>query len=202
MLVPLLLFLLSLAGLAAALFAPGLSDLMLVAGPMLLASLWLVIRARRAARADRPHIVVDGSNVLYWRDNTPRIETVREVVHHLTTLGFAPGVVFDANAGYLVAGKYQHDHALGRQVGLPPDRVMVVPKGAPADPTIIKVASDLGARVVTNDRYRDWADLHPQVLQPGFLVRGGYQDGQLWIDLDSPAAPVKVQTPRPTAAAR
>lgn len=205
--VPFLLVLLSLAGLAAAYLVPGLSDLVLVAGPMLLASLFLLARALGTrtpppAEPDRPFIVVDGSNVLYWRDNTPRIETVREVIHHLTTLGFAPGVVFDANAGHLVAGKYQHDHALGRQLGLPTDRVMVVPKGTPADPTIIMAARDLGARVVTNDRYRDWADQHPQVSQPGFLVRGGYRDGQLWIDFDSPAAPAEVQAPRPTASAR
>lgn len=197
--VPFLLFFVSLAGIAAALLVPGLSDLMLVTGPMLLASLWLLIRARRAARADRPHIVVDGSNVLYWQDNTPRIETVREVIDHLKALGYAPGVVFDANAGHLVAGKYQHDHALGRQVGLPPDRVLVVAKGTPADPTILMAARDLGARVVTNDRYRDWADQHPQVLQPGFLVRGGYRDGRLWTELDSTAAKALLHK---TAAAR
>ena len=35
---------------------------------------------------------------------------------------------------------------------------------------------------VTNDRFRDWADVHPEVREPGHLIRGGYRDGVLWLD--------------------
>lgn len=195
------------AGVVAGLTLPGLLGLLWVAVPALGLAMILVLRglwSRRARpatlaeaaqaktpRRARPNwIIVDGSNVLYWKDNTPQIETVRAVVDDLSARGFVPGVVFDANAGYLVGGRYEHDGALGRRLGLPEDRVMVVDKGTPADPMILNAARHLGARVVTNDRYRDWADAHPEVCEPGFLVRGRIRSDGLWLDLgpkDGPA---------------
>lgn len=203
--VPWLLFLASLAALATAFALPGLSDLVLLTLPCAIASLILLLRARltRAARPrpprpwDRPPtprakpkvILIDGSNVMHWKDGTPKIETLREVVVRLTALGFTPGVVFDANAGYLITGRFQRDHELGAFLDLPTDRVMVVDKGTPADPTLLAAARDLGARIVTNDRYRDWAEAHPEVRTPGFLIRGGYRDNRLWLDVDTAEPP-------------
>jgi len=206
------LFFASMAGLIAALLQPGWSDLVLVAGPAAIASLFLLIAAlvrgkrppavptgpvrapspfrfgaRRAAAPTPNWIVVDGSNVLHWKDGKPELDTLREVLGHLTALGYSPGVVFDANAGYLISDRYQHDHALGKLLGLPDDRVMVVANGTPADPMILAAARDLGARIVTNDRYRDWRDSHPEVGDPGHLIRGGYRAGQLWLDLEAAA---------------
>jgi len=185
---PLLLLLLSLAGLAVALGVPALSDLVLLAGPMAAASLYLLLRARRRAAPKPRWVVIDGSNVMHWIDNTPDIAPVRAVVARLQALGYTPGVVFDANAGYLLRGRYQHDRALGKLLGLPDDRVMVVDKGTIADTAILTAARDMGARVVSNDRFRDWAAEFPEVRQPGFLIRGAHVEGQLRLDLD-PAAP-------------
>ncbi|MEJ1993330.1 MAG: hypothetical protein P8X50_17010 [Maritimibacter sp.] len=190
MIVPLILLTLSLAGIGAALIVPGYADLMLLAGPSALASLFLLTIAFRRGRLRRAQalmkwIVVDGSNVMHWKDGTPEIATVRDVVDHLSALGFVPGVMFDANAGYKLHGRYQHDGELGRLLGLPRDRVMVVPKGTPADAWILAAARDFGAKIVTNDRFRDWADAHPEVAEAGHLVRGGYREGKLWLDLDS-----------------
>ena len=136
---------------------------------------------------------------MHWADDTPRIETVRDVVQHLQGLGFTPGVVFDANAGYLLHGRYQHDGALGKLLGLPRDRVMVVSKGEPADPTILVAARDMSAPVVTNDRFRDWAEQFPEVRRSGFLIRGGYRDGRLWLSPD-PARPTSPAATTVTAA--
>ena len=108
-------------------------------------------------------VVVDGSNVLYWKDGTPQIAALREVVRRLQAQGLTPAVVLDANAGYLVAGRYRGDFAFGRMLELPHDQVMVVPRGSPADPTILQAARARKARVVTNDRYRDWARDFPEV---------------------------------------
>jgi len=36
---------------------------------------------------------------------------------------------------------------------------------------------------VTNDRYRDWAEAHPEIKEPGHLIKGGYRDGKVWLDL-------------------
>lgn len=182
MTVPLILLAFSTAALAAGFALPGLSDLLLLAVPCTLASLWLLLRA--ALGRDRPKwIVVDGSNVLHWNGNVPQIETLREVLELLTSRGYTPGVVFDANAGYLIANRFLNDRALGRLLALPAERVMVVDKGTPADPTVLAAARDLGARIVTNDRYRDWADQHPELADPALLIRGGYRDGKLFLDL-------------------
>jgi hypothetical protein len=190
--VPSFLLILSLVGVAIALFFPGLSDLLLLAGPMALASLILLWKARRRGGDAGPEaparwVVIDGSNVMHWADGTPRLEPLLDVIAELERLGFTPGVVFDANAGHLLQGRYQHDRALGRRLGLPTDRIMVVDKGTPADPMILTAARDMGGRVVTNDRYRDWAGQFPEVQEPGFLIRGGYRAGQLWLSLDGVA---------------
>lgn len=140
--------------------------------------LWRV-RSRRSVR----WVVVDGSNVMHWRDGTPDISAVRAVLHDLHRRGFRPSVVFDANAGYLLSGRYRNSRDLGQMLGLPERHVLVVPKGVQADGHILATARALTARVVTNDRYRDWADTHPEVRDPGHLIRGGQRDGAIWLDL-------------------
>jgi hypothetical protein len=179
---PLILLLASLAGILAALVLPDFSDLLLLAAPAALASLFLLLRARRAAPRTQARIVVDGSNVMHWNEGSAELAPLREVLDHLRARGFRPAVIFDANAGYKLAGRYLHDAALSRQLGLPEDQVLVVPKGTPADPWILTAARDMGARIVTNDRFRDWAETYPEVTQPGHLIRGGYTAGQLWLD--------------------
>lgn len=190
MVVPLLLLLLSLAGIAAALLVPVYGDLVLLAGPSAVAAFLLWLRAAwvRRRRA-RDWILIDGSNVMHWKDNTPQLDTLREVIAHLAGLGRVPAVIFDANAGYLLAGRYQDDRAMARALGLPEERVLVVPKGVVADSYLLSVARDHGAPIVTNDRYRDWARDYPEIAAPGRLLRGGYRDGALWLDDPGPRAP-------------
>lgn len=204
MVVPGLLLVLSAALAAYALLVSGpqLGDLMLLALVSGLASLiLLLLGVRRKAKGPSdgkptaPHqgrfnrgkasarpILVDGSNVMHWQNEVPQIATVRIVVDALEARGFHPGVVFDANVGYMIGDRYQDDAAIARMLGLTENQVLVVPKGTPADPCLLQTARDLGARVVTNDRYRDWAEAHPEVRTPGFLIRGGFRDGSLWLD--------------------
>jgi rRNA-processing protein FCF1 len=184
---PLILIALSLTALTATLILPDLSDFVLIAGPALIASLVLLLRAtRKPSRRSTPvHVIVDGSNVMYWKDKTPQLQTLILVLRDLETRGFTPGVVFDANAGYLLEGRYRHHQAFSKRLGLAEDRVMVVDKGDPADRLILTAARDMQARVVSNDRFRDWADDFPEVTTPGFLIKGGFRDGIPWLDLDA-----------------
>ncbi|SOC12826.1 NYN domain-containing protein [Rhodobacter maris] len=145
--------------------------------------LLLVLRRWRIGRA-RPAILIDGSNVMHWRDNTPSLEPVIEIVAPLQAAGFRPGVVFDANAGYKLEGRYRDDAVLARRIGLPEAQVLVVPKGQPADPTLLAAAREFDARIITNDRFRDWETDHPELRLPGRLIRGGYRNGRLWLELD------------------
>ncbi len=175
----------------------GLSDLMLLAlicGFAALIVLFLPPRQRWVlgtfkAKDPCDLVVVDGSNVLHWRDGAPQMATLIEVLAALSARGMSAGVIFDANVGYKISTRYMDDAELARLLNLPPDQVLVVQKGTPADAVILKSALDLGARIVTNDRYRDWAQTYPEVNEPGFLIRGGFRQGALW--LESPDAPSK-----------
>ncbi len=164
----------------------------MLAGPCAIASAILILRHVVADLRPQPQVpsdelsnmvVVDGSNVMHWNGGEPRLETVLEVLAYLRWQGRTPGIVFDANAGYKIAGKYLHDGSFAKRLGLPQDRVMVVPKGTPADPYILTAARDLGACIVSNDRFRDWADSYPEIASPSNVIKGGYRQGRLWLDL-------------------
>ena len=179
----LILFLVSAAALLATVLIPGWSDFLTLSAPCFLAASILLIRSgiRRVRR--KQWVVVDGSNVMHWRDGKPRLENVKEAVAQLEASGFTPGVVFDANAGYLLFDKYLHHRAFAKRLGLPEERVMVVPNGTPADPTILAASRDHGARILTNDQFRDWSDQHPEIKDPGYLITGRYASGRLKLDL-------------------
>lgn len=142
---------------------------------------WIVRR-----RPPLPKVILDGSNVMYWRGDGPELDAVREVLDAVSRAGYAPGVIFDANAGYLISSGYRDDAWFATALRLPSSRALVVPKGHIADKTILLAARDQGARIVTNDRYRDWRETHPEIAQPGYLIRGDYDQGRLRLQLEIP----------------
>ena len=150
---------------------------------VLLGVLVLLLRGRktRPQARDGRTILIDGSNVIYWQDNTPRLEPLLQVVQELVRQGFRPGVVFDANVGYKLTGQFLGERELARLLSLPRDQILVVPKGTQADPYLLETAQDLKAQIVTNDRYRDWAESYPEVARSGTLIRGGMRNGRLWL---------------------
>lgn len=162
------------------LYALGLTGLLLLL-------IWLR-RRRQKDRQPVPTVVVDGSNVLFWEGGDPSLATVRKVVEHLAATGWKVGVIFDANVGYRIGTRYLDDADMARRLNLPTDRVLVVPKGTPADAYILGAARDMGARVVSNDRFRDWARDWPEVTQPGFLIRGGVRGGRVWVETGADSA--------------
>lgn len=182
---PVLLIIVSGGGVALALSDPAWTDLLLLAGPCLVGGLLILVWT--GLRGTKPKLrkwaILDGSNVMYWKDRTPHLDAVQDVIIHLEKRGYNVGVVFDANAGYLLAGRYQHDDKLALRLSIPEKNVLVVNKGEPADPRILSMARDMGAIVITNDRYRDWQADFPEIQTSGHLVRGGYGDAGLWLDL-------------------
>ena len=189
----------SLVGLIAAVLTPGLRQLILLAAPCLVAALVLIAlrrgkgaqapkrRPRRSGRPDggkpRSYVVVDGSNVMHWAGDPPSLLPVIRLLDDLEARGFTPGVIFDANAGYKLFDRFHDAASFAAQLDLPFDRVFVVPKGTQADQYILEAARSLKARVVTNDRYRDWRGAFPEVAEPGFLIGGGERDGGIWLNL-------------------
>ena len=178
----LLIALLSAGGAAFGATGPEWQWLTMTSGAVAIAAalvwLWLILRPRRP---ERPFLIIDGSNVLYWNGNTPKLDTVISLVKLLGKQGFDPGVIFDANAGYLVADRYLDDRAFARLLGLPSKQVMVVPKGTPADQYILQASQDFDVRVVTNDRFRDWVDAFPKQATPNNLITGGFAKGKVWL---------------------
>ena len=150
-----------------------------------LVPVFLVLWARRKVPSkpanDEAWILVDGSNVMHWQDNTPTLAPLTGVILRLTGQGYVPGIVFDANAGWKLQGRYLRDAELASLLGLEERQVLVVPKGSQADTYLLETAREFGVRIVSNDRFRDWAEAHPEVLGPGFLIRGGMRDGQVWL---------------------
>lgn len=139
---------------------------------------------RRPAKVPEKGILVDGSNVMWWNGEEARIETLRAVIERLKTLGLAPAVVFDASAGHRLFGRYCDDDVLARALHLPESRVLVVPKGEVADRYLLQVARERDLPIVSNDRYRDWAEEFPESAARGRMVRGGWRAGKLWLSLD------------------
>jgi hypothetical protein len=178
----------------------------LVAQPLIIAAALVIgliaillfvrsIPKRRHRPVSQPWILVDGSNVMHWKNETPQITTVLAVVRALEVRGFAPGVVFDANAGYKLADRYMNERDFARLLYLPENQIFVVPKGTQADPYLLRAARGFDARIVTRDRFRDWAEEHPEVKEPGFLIRGGYRaSGELWLDEAVPVPDAAVQS--------
>lgn len=149
---------------------------------LLPAILGAVLRLLRP-RHRRPKAVIDGSNVMHWRDNMPVISVVAEAVQALERHGYEVGVIFDANAGYKIADRYLGERALKRMLGLGGNSVLVVPRGEQADPWLLDFARRSGAVIVSNDRFRDRLAEFPEIAEPGRLIRGGHRDGRLWLDI-------------------
>ena len=149
-----------------------------LAGLAALAALWLWRRRHR-----RPFALIDGSNVMFWKNGTSSLDPVAEVLAALEAAGYDAAVIFDANVGYRLRGKFMHEARLRKALRLKGDRVMVVPSGTQADPWLLDFARKMRAIVVSNDRFRDRIDAYPELAQPGRLVRGGYRDGRLVLSL-------------------
>lgn len=180
---PLILLFLSVSGIAGAIvFLGPVISLPLIAA-MLSAMIALILLARAWKTRRTPWIVVDGSNVMHWDDETPALETVDRLVRELVEMGFVPLLWFDANVGYKVGDSYMGPERLSRRIGVPARRIFVAPKGTPADPLLLRAANRLKAPVVTNDRFRDWVEHFPQVQDPGFLVRGRVRKGKIILNL-------------------
>ena len=162
------------------------SGIALAAGLCAAVCIGALIRDRLRARGlwgRRGQVIVDGSNVMYWKTGQPGIAAIRDVLERLDQAGLKAGVMFDANAGYLLTGQYEHNDAMARHLGLPEERVMVVPKGTSADGFILEAARDLNARIVTNDRFRDWFDDFPEIRDRSRLIPGEYRSGELTLRL-------------------
>ncbi|EYD78168.1 hypothetical protein Rumeso_00261 [Rubellimicrobium mesophilum DSM 19309] len=139
---------------------------------------------RRLFGRRRPVIVVDGSNVMHWQDDVPTLGAVEMVLAELSARGFAPHVFFDANVGYKLVGRHVEAADLARALALPRSRIFVAPSRTPADPLLIAHALRIQARIVSNDRFRDWREDFPALGDKGVLVPGRLQAGRVELRME------------------
>lgn len=120
----------------------------------------------------REVIVVDGANVAYeekGEGGKPRVANIVAVRRALEGEGFDPVVVIDASLKYDIDDPAQLESLIESQA------VRQVPAGTDADFFILEIAEQHEARVVTNDRYRDYQDQHPWINErrvPYMIVKG------------------------------
>lgn len=118
-------------------------------------------------------IVVDGTNVLFWEDETPKLETLRKVVRALEARKFEPVVFLDASTRHHLKDRTLGEAKFARVLELPVNRVMVVPKGSEADAFLLKYAKKQRIPVLSNDKFRDRArEKHGLSLHGGSVVKG------------------------------
>ena len=116
--------------------------------------------------------MVDGANVAYEEkgdDGKPRVSNIVAVRRALEEDGLEPIVVIDASL------KYEVDDPARLEEMIESQDVRQVPAGTDADFFIIEIAEQHGARVVTNDRYRDYQKRHPSIAErrlPYMIVKG------------------------------
>lgn len=120
----------------------------------------------------REVVVIDGANVAYEERSAggkPKLSNLLKVKLELEGRGFEAVIIVDASLKYDIDDQAQLETLIRSQ------QVRQVPAGTDADYFIIQFADQLDARVVTNDRYKDYAEQYPWVTQrrmPYMIVKG------------------------------
>ena len=120
----------------------------------------------------RDVVVIDGANVAYEERSAggkPKLSNLLKVKRELEERGFEAVVIVDASLKYDIDDQSQLEILIKQQ------QVRQVPAGTDADYFIIQLAEQFNARVVTNDRYKDYAAQYPWVAErrlPYMIVMG------------------------------
>ena len=121
---------------------------------------------------DRGVVVIDGANVAYEERSAggkPKLSNLLNVRNELEGRGFEAVIIVDASLKYDIDDQTQLETLIQSQ------QVRQVPAGTDADYFIIQLADQFNARVVTNDRYKDYLDDYPWITDrrlPYMIVKG------------------------------
>ncbi len=102
-------------------------------------------------------VLVDGSNVAHSSEGEqPRLANITAVCDKLREEGYEPLVLVDA------ALRHQIDDRGGYEVLVEAGVLRQAPAGTDADYFILSFARELGASIVSNDRFRDRQKTFPE----------------------------------------
>jgi hypothetical protein len=103
-------------------------------------------------------VLVDASNVAHATEQAgARLANVKLVRDHLTGEGLTPILVADA------ALRHQIDDSDGYESLVKAGEIQQAPAGTDADYFILSFARELGASVLSNDRFKERIDYFPEV---------------------------------------
>jgi hypothetical protein len=117
-------------------------------------------------------VIIDGANVAYEERSAggkPKLSNLLRVRGELEARGFEAVILVDASLKYDIDDQSQLETLIRSQ------QVRQVPAGTDADYFIIQFADQFNARVVTNDRYKDYLDQYPWITDrrlPYMIVEG------------------------------
>jgi Xaa-Pro aminopeptidase len=117
-------------------------------------------------------VVIDGANVAYEERSAggkPKLSNLLKVRRELEERGCEAVIIVDASLKYDIDDQEQLETLIRSQ------QIRQVPAGTDADFFIIQFADQLDALMVTNDRYRDYAERFPWIPErrlPYMIVKG------------------------------
>ena len=120
----------------------------------------------------REVVIIDGANVAYEERSAggkPKLANLLRVRGELDGRGFEAVNIVDASLKYDIDDQSQLETLIRSQ------QVRQVPAGTDADYFIIQLAEQFKARVVTNDRYKDYLEQYPWITDrrlPYMIVKG------------------------------
>jgi hypothetical protein len=101
--------------------------------------------------------LIDGSNVAHEGEGGARLENIRLLCEKMEGEGYQPVVVVDASL------RHQIDDEKGYEALVQSGRIRQAPAGTDADYFILSFARELGASVVSNDRFKERQKEFPEV---------------------------------------
>jgi Zc3h12a-like Ribonuclease NYN domain len=117
-------------------------------------------------------VIIDGANVAYEERSAggkPKLSNLLKVRRELEERGLEAVILVDASLKYDIDDQSQLETLIRSQ------QVRQVPAGTDADYFIIQLADQFNARVVTNDRYKDYLEQFPWITDrrlPYMIVKG------------------------------
>ena len=117
-------------------------------------------------------VIIDGANVAYEERSAggkPKLSNLLKVRRELEERGLDPVVIVDASLKYDIDDQQQIEALIRSQ------QIRQVPAGTDADYFILQVADQHGARIVTNDQYKDYLGRYPWIPErrlPYMIIKG------------------------------
>lgn len=132
---------------------------------------------------DKTFFLLDGSNIIHWDHCGKEIslDGVLAITGELEKRNYPYQVYFDATARHLFKYDQEVKNRYEELLKNDPQHFRQVPAGTRADDFLLMIASrDSNAKIITNDRYCEYADLYPQVVNRERLLPGMVFDGLIF----------------------